>query len=79
MDITFERIRDIIVDTLSCDEEQVTPEANLFEDLEADSLEAVELSMALQEELGVGIEDEDMDKIKTVNDIVEYIRSKKAE
>ena len=47
MDITFESVRDIIVNTLSCDAEQITPETNLFEDLEADSLEAVELSMAL--------------------------------
>lgn len=77
MDITFENVRDIIVNTLSCDQEQVTPETNLFEDLEADSLEAVELSLALEESFGVGIADEDMANIKTINDIVEYIKSKK--
>lgn len=77
MDINFEHVRDIIVNTLSCEAEQVTPETNLFEDLEADSLEAVELSMALEEVFGVGIADEDMANIKTVNDIVEYIKSKK--
>ena len=76
MDITFENVRDIIVNTLSCDADQVTLETNLFEDLEADSLEAVELSMALEEAFGVGIADEDMGTIKTVNDIVEYIKSK---
>ena len=76
MEITFENVRDIIVNTLSCDADQVTLETNLFEDLEADSLEAVELSMALEEAFGVGIADEDMGTIKTVNDIVEYIKSK---
>ena len=54
MDITFESVRDIIVNTLSCEAEQVTPETNLFEDLEADSLEAVELSLALEEAFGTG-------------------------
>ncbi len=77
MEITFETVRDIIVNTLSCAQEQVTPETDLFEDLEADSLEAVELSLALEESFGVGIADEDMANIKTVNDIVEYLKSKK--
>lgn len=77
MDITFENVRDIIVSTLSCDADQVKLETNLYEELDADSLEAVELSMALEEAFGVGIADEDMERIKTVNDIVEYIKSKK--
>ena len=77
MEITFENVRDIIVDTLSCDAGDVTLDTNLVEDLEADSLEVVELSMALQEHLGVGIEDEDLEKIKTVGDILSYINSKK--
>lgn len=78
MEITFESVRDIIVDTLSCDAEDVKLDTNLVEDLEADSLEIVELSMALQENLGVGIEDEDLEKIKTVQDILDYIKSKQA-
>ena len=78
MELTFENVRDIIVDTLSCDADQITPDTNLIEDLEADSLEVVELSMALQEKLGVGIEDEDLEKIKTVQDILDYIKGKKA-
>lgn len=77
MEITFENVRDIIVDTLSCDADQVTLTTNLFEELEADSLEAVELSLALEEAFGVGIADEDMGKIKTVQDILSYIESKK--
>ena len=76
MEITFENVRDIIVSTLSCDADQITPDTNLFEDLEADSLEAVELSMALEEAFGVGISDEDLPSIKTVSDILEYIQSK---
>ena len=76
MEITFENVRDIIVNTLSCDAGQITPETDLFKDLEADSLEAVELSMALEEAFGVGISDEDLPNIKTVNDILEYIQSK---
>ena len=66
------------MDTLSCDAEDVKPETNLIEDLEADSLEIVELSMALQEKLGAGIEDEDLEKIHTVQDILDYIKSKQA-
>ena len=56
MEITFENVRDIIVETLSCDVEDVKLDTNLVEDLEADSLEIVELSMALQEKLGAGID-----------------------
>ena len=78
MEITFESVRDIIVDTLSCEAENIKPDTNLIEDLEADSLEIVELSMALQEELGIGIEDEDLEKIHTVQDILDYIKGKQA-
>ena len=78
MEITFENVRDIIVETLSCDEADVKLDTNLVEDLEADSLEIVELSMALQEKLGAGIEDEDLEKIHTVKDILDYIKSKQA-
>ncbi len=78
MEITFENVRNIIVDTLSCDADEVTPETDLAEDLEADSLEIVELSMALQESLGVGIEDEDLEKIHTVQDILDYVKGKQA-
>ena len=78
MEVTFENVRDIIVETLSCDAGDVSLSTNLIEDLEADSLEIVELSMALQEKLGVGIEDEDLEKIHTVQDILNYIKSKQA-
>ena len=55
----FEKVKEIIVDSLSCDESQVTMEANLKDDLEADSLDAVEVIMALEDEFGIEIPDEE--------------------
>ena len=69
----FEKVKEIIVDTLSCEEELVTLEATLAEDLGADSLDAVELNMALEDGLGVSIPDEKMAEMKTVADIVKYL------
>ncbi|OUN81301.1 acyl carrier protein [Flavonifractor sp. An52] len=69
----FEKIKDIIVETLSCDADKVTPDARLAEDLEADSLAAVELSMALEEAFGVTIADEDLPNMKTAGDLMKYI------
>ena len=71
----FEQVRDIIVDTLSCDRDEVTPETNLFEDLNADSLDAVELNMALEDKLHVSIPDEELANMKTVGDIVRYLEA----
>lgn len=76
MDITFEAVREVIVDALSCEADEVKPETNLYEDLEVDSLEAVELSLALKDALGVGIDDGDLEQIKTVSDILEYLKAK---
>ena len=56
--MTFEEMKKIVVDTLNCDEDKVTMEASLTEDLEADSLDAVELNMALEDACGVSIPDE---------------------
>lgn len=74
----FEKIRDIIVETLGCDAEQVTPEASLADDLGADSLASVELVMALEEATGITIDDADVVGLKTVNDIVTYLKDHKA-
>ncbi|MBR3538952.1 MAG: acyl carrier protein [Eubacterium sp.] len=71
----FEEIKSVIVDTLSCDEDKVVPEASLTDDLGADSLDAVELGMAIEEAVGVTIEDEDLPNIKTVQDLVDYVES----
>ena len=73
--MTFEEMKKIVVDTLSCDEDKVTMEASLTEDLEADSLDAVELNMALEEACGVSIPDEVLANLKTVGDIFNYINA----
>ena len=70
--MTFEEMKKIVVDTLNC-EDKVTMEASLTEDLEADSLDAVELNMALEDACGVSIPDEELAKLKTVGDIYNYI------
>lgn len=71
----FEKVRAVIAETLGCDLEQVTPEAALEADLGADSLASVELVMALEEAVGVSIPDEDLPNMKTVGDIMEYLRA----
>ena len=73
----FEKMRDIIVETLGCEAEQVTPEASLTEDLGADSLASVELTMALEEATGISIEDSALAEMKTVGDILNYPNSHK--
>ena len=72
----FEKMREIIAENLSCELDKVTMEANLADDLGADSLAAVELSMALEDEFGVAIDDEDLPKLKTVGDLANYISAR---
>ena len=71
--IPEERLRKIIADQLSVSEEEVTPDASFIEDLNADSLDLVELIMTLEEEFGVKISDEDAEKIRTVRDAMDYL------
>jgi acyl carrier protein len=68
-----EKVKSIIVDQLGVDEEQVTPDASFVDDLGADSLDQVELVMALEEEFGLEIPDEDAEKITRVKEAVTYI------
>ena len=70
-----EKVKKIIVDQLGVDAAEVTPEASFIEDLGADSLDTVELVMALEEEFGIEIPDEEAEKIMTVKDAVEYIKA----
>jgi acyl carrier protein len=70
---TFERLKKIIVEQLGVDEEEVTPTASFVEDLNADSLDLVELIMSLEEEFGMEISDEDAERIQKVSDAVEFI------
>ncbi len=76
MDI-FEKVKEIIVERLSVDEKDVVKEASFIDDLGADSLDTVELVMALEEEFGLEIPDEDAEKIASVGDAVKYIESHK--
>lgn len=69
----FEQVRDVIVDTISCDADDVTMDASLTDDLGADSLDAVELNMAFEDAFDIAIPDEEMENIKTVGDVVRYI------
>jgi acyl carrier protein len=70
----FDKVKEIIVDQLGVEEEEVTLESSFIEDLGADSLDIVELIMALEEEFGLEIPDDEAEKIANVNDAVEYIR-----
>ena len=74
---TFEKVKGIIVERLSVDEKDVKEEASFIDDLGADSLDTVELVMALEEEFGLEIPDEEAEKITTVGDAVKYIESHK--
>lgn len=73
---TFARVRKVIVDQLGVTPEQVTMEASFSEDLGADSLDTVELIMALEEEFDVEIPDEDAEKIGTVKQVIDYISAR---
>jgi len=75
---TFDRLKKIIVEQLGVDEEEVAPQASFVEDLNADSLDLVELIMSLEEEFGMEISDEDAEKIQKVSDAVEYIEEHQA-
>ena len=73
-----QRVKEIIVEQLGVNPDQVTPEAKFIEDLGADSLDIVELVMALEEEFNIEISDEDAEKIRTVKDVVGYIQAHKS-
>ncbi|MCI8961491.1 MAG: acyl carrier protein [Clostridia bacterium] len=75
-DEIFEKVKKIIIEQLSVAEDAVTKEASFIDDLGADSLDVVELIMALEEEFDMEIPDADAEKIATVNDVVEYIKEK---
>jgi acyl carrier protein len=73
-----ERVKSIIVEQLGVSLEEVTPAASFIEDLGADSLDIVELIMALEEEYDMEIPDEDAEKIQTVDDVIKYIQGKQS-
>ncbi len=71
-----QRVKKIIVDQLGVKEDQVTPEAKFIEDLGADSLDTVELVMALEEEFGQEIPDEEAEKLQSVGDVIKHIEER---
>jgi acyl carrier protein len=73
---TFERVKKVIVEQLEKDPDEVTAKADIINDLGADSLDVVELVMGLEEEFDIEIPDEDAEKIKTVQEAVDYIDAK---
>ena len=72
----FEKVKEILVDKLSVDEEKVTIGARFQEDLETDSLDLVELVMTMEEDFGIKITDEEASEIKTVGDAVDFVMSR---
>ena len=73
MSDTLNEVKAIIKDLLGADDDKITPEARFREDLEADSLDLVELIMAFEDKFGAEISDDDAQKITTVGDVVKYI------
>jgi acyl carrier protein len=74
-DEVFERIKEVLADRLSVEEADITEEANFQEDLDADSLDLVEMIMELEDQFGIKIPDEDAQKIQTVGQAVDYVTS----
>lgn len=73
--MAFEKVKEIVVEQLGVEEDEVTLEASFIDDLGADSLDIVELIMALEEEFDLEIPDKEAEKIATVGDAVEYIKA----
>lgn len=71
----FDKIKEMIVDQLGVDEKDITPDSSFIDDLNADSLDMVELVMAMEQEFDVSIPDEVAEKVVTVNDAIEFIKS----
>ena len=72
----FDKLKELVVDQLGVEEDEVTMEASMKDDLGADSLDLVDLVMSVEEEFGVKVADEDLENIKTVGDIVNYIEDR---
>jgi acyl carrier protein len=75
--MTFEKIKEIIVEQLDVDADMVQLDTNLMKDLEADSLDAVEIILGIEEEFDLEIPDEEAEKFETVQDLVDYVESQK--
>ena len=78
MSTVFERLQGLVAEQLGVEPDQVTTEAEFIQDLNADSLDMVELVMSLEEEFGIEISDEEVENIRTVGDVVDYINENTA-
>ena len=72
----FDKIKEIIIEQLQVEESEVTMDTNLMKDLSADSLDAVEIIMAIEDEFDIEVPDEDAEKFQTVSDIIGYVEAK---
>ena len=75
MDEIFERIRSMLVEQLEIDEDRITMDSNIMEDFDADSLDLVDMVMSLEDEFGIEVPDEDVEKFHTVGDVVRFIEA----
>ncbi|MBP3758644.1 MAG: acyl carrier protein [Firmicutes bacterium] len=75
--MVFDKIKEIIMEQLQVDESEITMETNLMKDLSADSLDAVEIIMAIEDEFGIEIPDEEAETIQTVQDLVRFVEDNK--
>lgn len=71
--MTFDKVKEIIVEVLSCDEDAVTLETKIIDDLGADSLDSVELSVEIEDRIGIAVPDEELKNFVTVGDIVAFV------
>jgi len=71
--VSFEQLKELVVDKLDVDENKVTKDASFIDDLGADSLDTVELIMSLEDEFDISIEDEAAEKLKTVGNVLDYL------
>lgn len=74
--MVFDKIKELIVDQLGVEEDSITVTTHLMKDLEADSLDAVEIIMAIEDEFGLEVPDEDAEKFQIIGDIVKYVEEK---
>jgi acyl carrier protein len=74
-DQIFENVKAILIEQLGIDGDSITPESSLIDDLNADSLDMVELVMAMEQEFGISIPDEEAERIKTVGDAIDFIKA----
>ena len=72
----LDKVTEIVIDQLGVNKEQATPTASLVDDLAADSMDCLEILMSIEEEFGMAISEEDGERLKTINDAVEYLTSK---